>query len=661
MVKLIRQGVYLAEGRLVKEAQAFMTSDKKSVAEKNTVTYKLMKAHGGKGDEPKLSADGYFSEGDGCVDIVRTARACGVEKFPLPVLFGGRKDASSREVNDFLLSAAKKYGGTYVPPHISSVREFLLDRVAKCGQVYVTSDPSLRLGAVGVLSFSVDGYALAELVTGRAASVSSPEVVAVYLKGKLRRGVGARDIALSIVKATANGFLKGCVLEFVGPAVPHLSMDLRGSLDGMLAATGCASTVWETDARTQEFLKARGREKDFKELHPVQPAFYSKGMTVDLSRVEPMLALSEEPADIRTLSEFPKEEQPAVSKGAISDGTFETLAECAEIARGGVNAELTVCPRSLPVLGALADGGYLSALSDAGVGIGSPVPHGNVLCDDESMLKEGAFLMDARSIAASAKEGKIVSAMGGGALRLKKPRLSFGAYEHVKTFAAEPEGELAVSENISSDFPAQAGLPDDVLIQIVSKCSDAALKSADLLPAECGTADLEKFASQLLMKKDTGCVFRAWKVRSQEEARKASGLPEEVLNALGGFVPSEGAVLGSAVLSKKTEGEGRAALALKVLGGVATVCTEYLGDFRSALVRQGILPFLCEKPDFAVGDYLYIEGIKDAVARGDERVVAHHFSKGKQRDVALTLGTFSPEERQLLLAGGYLNRLRRAR
>lgn len=661
MVKLIRQGVYLMEGRLVKEAHAFMTSDKKSVAEKNTVTYKLMKAHGSKGETSKLSIDGVFSEGDRCLDVLRTARACGVETFPLPALFGGSKCPLKQEENSFLLSAVKKYGGTYVPPHIASVREFLLDRVAKCGQVYLSSDPSLRLGALGALSFSVDGYTLAEIMTGRGASVPSPEVVAVYLKGKLRRGVGARDVALSIVKAAAGGFLKGSVLEFVGPALSHLTMDLRNSIDGMLADSGCLSTVWETDARTQEFLKTRGREKDFKELHPVQPAFYSKGITVDLSRVEPMLALSKEPNDIHPISEIPEEELPVISRGAIVDGSFETLAECAEIVRGGVKTELTVCPRSLPVLGALADGGYLTAFSEAGVGVNSPVPCGKLLCDDETKLQEGGVLMDARSIAASVKEGKVCSALNDGALRLKKPHYAFGAYENIRNFSAEPEKELVVPEGVSADFPVRAGLPDDLLLKIVSKCSDPTLKAGTYFPVDNGTSDLEQFAAQLLKEKDAGCVSRAQKVRLQEEQRKASGLPEDVVKELGELTVSKGAALGSAILSKKTEGNRKAVLAFNVLGVAATICTEYLGDYRAVLVRQGVLPLLCEKPDFAVGDYLYIEGIKDAVARGDERVVVHHISKGKQRDIALSLGTFSPEERQLLLAGGYLNRLRRTR
>ena len=413
MVKLIRQGVYYMDGRIVKEAQAFYTSDKKEKAEKNTLSYAILKAHN-IGDEENLRIrfDAIVSHDITYVGIIQTAKASGLKEFPIPYTLTNCHNslcAVGGTINEddhvFGLSAAKKYGGDYVPAHLAVIHQYMRECAAKCGAMILGSDSHTRYGALGTLAVGEGGPELVKQLLRQTYDVRRPEVIAVYLKGKLRKGVGPQDVALALIRATfASGFVKNRILEFIGPGIAGLSMDYRIGIDVMTTETTCLSSVWETDDKTREYLKEHGREEDYREMKVAQPAYYDGAVTIDLSRVEPMIALPFHPSNAYTIREFLAEPRFALLKAAeeqgrkikgddsftltdkvrdgkvyvtqgiiagCAGGGYENVAEAAEILRGksvgtGEFCAQSVYPASQPVYKALTDAGYTAVLMEAG-------------------------------------------------------------------------------------------------------------------------------------------------------------------------------------------------------------------------------------------------------------------------------------------------------
>ncbi len=736
MVKLIKQGVYYMDGRIVKESQAFFTQDKKEEAVRNTLSYAILKAHNA-GDEEnlKIRFDAIASHDITYVGIIQTAKASGLTSFPIPYTLTNCHNslcAVGGTINEddhvFGLSAAKKYGGDYVPAHLAVIHQYMRECAAKCGAMILGSDSHTRYGALGTMAVGEGGPELVKQLLKQTYDVKRPPVIAVYLKGKLRKGVGPQDVAIALVKATfASGFVKNKILEFVGPGIANLSMDYRIGIDVMTTETTCLSSIWETDEKTQEYYAIHGREGDYKQLKVTQPAYYDGAVTIDLSRVEPMIALPFHPSNAYTIREFlanpveilkKVEEQGRKIKGddsftltdkvkggkvyvdqgviaGCAGGGYENVAEAAEILRGGSVGTgafaLSVYPASQPVYKALTEGGYVSTLFDAGVivktafcgpcfGAGD-VPANNALSIRHTTRnfenREGSkpaqgqlaavALMDARSIAATAANGGVLTS----ALdynynkRIKKYRFDGKIYENRVYHGAQkpdPAAQLVYGPNIA-DWPEQIALGKNLFMKVVSVLKDPVTTTDELIPSgetSSYRSNPMKLAEFALSRKDPGYVARAKAVMADEKARReTSALPEEVLKDLGGFVPEEGTIYGSVVVSNKPgDGSAReqAASCQRVLGGVANICIEYATKrYRSNLINWGMLPFTTKKIDLKVGDYLYIPNIADAVATGEERVVAKVISGGKTHDIALELGTLTAEERRILLAGCLIN------
>ena len=732
MVKLIKQGVYYMDGRIVKESQAFFTQDKKEEAVKNTLSYAILKAHNA-GDEEnlKIRFDAIASHDITYVGIIQTAKASGLTSFPIPYTLTNCHNslcAVGGTINEddhvFGLSAAQKYGGDYVPAHLAVIHQYMRECAAKCGAMILGSDSHTRYGALGTMAVGEGGPELVKQLLKQTYDVKRPPVIAVYLKGKLRKGVGPQDVAIALVKATfASGFVKNKILEFVGPGIANLSMDYRIGIDVMTTETTCLSSIWETDEKTHEYFAIHGREGDYKELKVTQPAYYDGAVTIDLSRVEPMIALPFHPSNAYTIREFlanpveilkKVEEQGRKIKGddsftltdkvrdgkvyvdqgviaGCAGGGYENVAEAAEILRGGSVGTgafaLSVYPASQPVYKALTEGGYVSTLFDAGVivktafcgpcfGAGD-VPANNALSIRHTTRnfenREGSkpaqgqlaavALMDARSIAATAANGGVLTS----ALdynynkRIKKYRFDGKIYENRVYHGVgnpDPAAQLVYGPNIA-DWPEQIALGKNLLMKVVSVLKDPVTTTDELIPSgetSSYRSNPMKLAEFALSRKDPGYVARAKAVMAEEKARRETGaLPEEVQKDLGGFVPGEGTIYGSVVVSNKPgDGSAReqAASCQRVLGGVANICIEYATKrYRSNLINWGMLPFTTKKIDLKVGDYLYIPNIADAVATGEERVVAKVISGGKTHDIALELGTLTAEERKILLAG----------
>ena len=736
MVKLIKQGVYYLDGRIVKESQAFFTQDKKEEAVRNTLSYSILRAHNvGDGENLKIRFDAIASHDITYVGIIQTAKASGLTSFPIPYTLTNCHNslcAVGGTINEddhvFGLSAAKKYGGDYVPAHLAVIHQYMRECAAKCGAMILGSDSHTRYGALGTMAVGEGGPELVKQLLKQTYDVKRPPVIAVYLKGKLRKGVGPQDVAIALVKATfASGFVKNKILEFVGPGIANLSMDYRIGIDVMTTETTCLSSIWETDEKTQEYYAIHGREGDYKQLKVTQPAYYDGAVTIDLSRVEPMIALPFHPSNAYTIREFlanpveilkKVEEQGRKIKGddsftltdkvrdgkvyvdqgviaGCAGGGYENVAEAAEILRGGSIGTgafaLSVYPASQPVYKALTEGGYVSTLFDAGVivktafcgpcfGAGD-VPANNAFSIRHTTRnfenREGSkpaqgqlaavALMDARSIAATAANGGVLTS----ALdynynkRIKKYRFDGKIYENRVYHGAQkpdPAAQLVYGPNIA-DWPEQIALGKSLLMKVVSVLKDPVTTTDELIPSgetSSYRSNPMKLAEFALSRKDPGYVARAKAVMADERVRRETGaLSEEVLKDLGGFVPEEGTIYGSVVVSNKPgDGSAReqAASCQRVLGGVANICIEYATKrYRSNLINWGMLPFTTKKIDLKVGDYLYIPNIADAVATGEERVVAKVISGGKTHDIALELGALTAEERSILLAGCLIN------
>lgn len=737
MIKLIKGGVYYMQGKLVRENHAFLLEAQKQQAIKGTLSYSILKSHN-KGDDEKLkiSFDAMASHDITYVGIIQTAKASGLKNFPISYTLTNCHNslcAVGGTINEddhvFGLSAAKKYGGNYVPAHLAVIHQYMRECEAACGKMILGSDSHTRYGAFGTMAVGEGGPELVKQLLGQTYDIARPGVIAVYLKGKPKKGVGPHDVAIALVGATfKNGFVKNKILEFVGPGIKNLSMDFRSGIDVMTTETACLSSIWETDDTVKEFYKLHGREQDFKELHPSDPAYYDGAVVIDLSRVEPMIALPFHPSNAYTIKEFIanandilgeveakgnalkkagaapfkltnkiKDGGVYVDQGIIAGcagGSYENVAEAAEILKGAScgNGEfnLSVYPQSVPVYKSLVDNGYVSSLLSAGAVVktafcGPCFGAGDAPADNALSIRhttrnfenregskpgEGQLsavaLMDARSVAATAANGGRLTPATEVEYTKKFKKYYFDGEIYAKRVyhgAGKPDdsAQLVYGNNIA-DWPEQLPLAKNLLIKVVSVINDPVTTTDELIPSgetSSYRSNPLRLAEFALSRKDPAYVGRAKEVKALEGERRANGiLPEEVLKAVGADIDNT-AMLGSCVAAKKPgDGSAReqAASCQRVLGGVANVALEYATKrYRSNLINWGMLPLICKKFDFETGDYIYIENAVDFVLNSESTICAKHISNGKVKDIFLTIGALTPEEKQIILKGCLIN------
>ena len=480
MIRLSQAGVYLIDGKqLVSDpAQAVQLAGRpvsQTEAAQGTMAYGILQAHNHSGDmqQLRLRFDSLTSHDITYVGIIQTARASGMTRFPMPYVLTNCHNSLcavggtiNQDDHVFALSAARKYGGVYVPPNLAVIHSFNREMMAGCGRMILGSDSHTRYGALGTLAVGEGGGELAKQLVGRTYDIARPQVVCVYLHGAPRPGVGPQDVALAICGAVyACGYVKNRVMEFVGPGVASLPMDFRNGIDVMTTETTCWSSIWITDERTREYLALHGREGDYKPLAPAPIAYYDGCVEVDLSKVESMIALPMHPSHampIRALLADPvdilrdcQERVNAQISGAkidlvskvhdggvwveqaviagCSGGIFDNLCAAADILRGGSIGNgafsLSVYPDSMPSYQQLMRNGVLGDLTAAGAivrecfcgpcfGAGDTPANGelsirhttrNFPNREGSKPGEGQLscvaLMDARSIAATARNG----------------------------------------------------------------------------------------------------------------------------------------------------------------------------------------------------------------------------------------------------------------
>ena len=320
MIQLFSEGAYLVDGTtLVKESEAEalkqLTGEvvSKEEASKNTIAYGILRDHNTSGNMEKLQIkfDKLTSHDITFVGIIQTARASGIEKFPVPYVLTNCHNslcAVGGTINEddhmFGLTAAKKYGGVYVPPHQAVIHQFAREMLAGGGKMILGSDSHTRYGALGTMAMGEGGPELVKQLLNRTYDINMPGVVGIYLKGKPVKGVGPQDVALAIIGAVfEKGYVNNKVMEFVGPGVSNLSADFRIGVDVMTTETTCLSSIWRTDDKIKEFYEIHGRSEDFKELNPGKVAYYDGIVEVDLDKIKPMIAMPFHPSNTYTIEE----------------------------------------------------------------------------------------------------------------------------------------------------------------------------------------------------------------------------------------------------------------------------------------------------------------------------------------------------------------------
>ncbi len=487
MISLYEGGVYLVNGsQIVPEAEAanvkaLLGKDAdKEEARKGTIAYSILKEHNTSGnmDHLKLKFDAMASHDITFVGIVQTAKASGMERFPIPYVLTNCHNtlcAVGGTINEddhmFGLSAAKKYGGIYVPPHIAVIHQYMREMMAGCGKMILGSDSHTRYGALGTMAVGEGGGELVKQLLCDTYDVAYPGVVAVYLEGRPMPGVGPQDIALAIIGSVfKNGYVKNKVMEFVGPGVASMSTDYRNGVDVMTTETTCLSSIWRTDEDTKQYLSLHGREDDYRKLDPAELAYYDGCVYVDLSKVKPMIALPFHPSNTFSIDELNEnlgdilreveKEGEKIGKGkalftltdkitngklmvqqgviaGCAGGNYTNVIEAAHALKGRScgwdEFSLAVYPSSQPVFMDLVKKGAVSDLMEAGAIIrtafcGPCFGAGDTPCNNGLSIRhttrnfpnrEGSkpgngqmaavALMDARSIAATAANGGILT------------------------------------------------------------------------------------------------------------------------------------------------------------------------------------------------------------------------------------------------------------
>ena len=759
MVSLYDGGVYLVNGKeIVPEAEAAKVkaltgreADRES-DRKGTMAYSIMEQHNTSGnmENLKIKFDSMTSHDITFVGIVQTAKASGMEKFPLPYVLTNCHNslcAVGGTINEddhmFGLSAAKKYGGIYVPPHIAVIHQYMREMMAGCGRMILGSDSHTRYGALGTMAIGEGGGELVKQLLCDTYDVARPGVVAIYLDGKPAPYMGPQDIALAIIGAVfKNGYVKNKVMEFVGPGISHMTTDYRNGVDVMTTETTCLSSIWRTDEDTRSYLAAHGREDAYKELNPADVAYYDGCVYVDLSTVKPMIALPFHPSNAYEIDELNanlkdilhgvEEEAKKIAGGrstftlmdkitedgklmvqqgiiaGCAGGNYTNVIEAANALRGqdcGCDQfSLAVYPSSQPVFADLVKKGAISDLMAAGAIIrtafcGPCFGAGDTPCHNGLSIRhttrnfpnrEGSkpgngqmsavALMDARSIAATAAKGGVLTSAAELDCWGNIPEYEFddSSYKNRVYFGyekAETEKELIYGPNIK-DWPEMSPLTDNILLKVCSKIMDPVTTTDELIPS----GETSSFRSNplglaefTLSRRDPEYVGRTKVVDQLEKARVNEGeeaetglAPElkgvfETIRTIPGNedVKAGETEIGSMVYAVKPgDGSAReqAASCQRVIGGLANICKEYATKrYRSNVMNWGMIPFQMEAdPEFEVGDYIYVPGIRKAL-EGDMKHIKAYVIGDTVKELDLYVADMTAEEREIVKAGCLIN------
>ena len=717
MIKLHEGGVFIRSGREI-AAKCDISPDD---ARRATMAYKILSAHdapGGDGKKLHVKFDALTSHDITYVGIIQSARVRGLEKFPVPYVLTNCHNslcAVGGTINEddhmFGLSAVKKYGGIFVPPHQAVIHSYMREQFAACGRMILGSDSHTRYGALGTLAVGEGGPELVKQLVGETYDIDAPEVVAVMLKGSPRPGVGPHDVALAIIGAVYDcKYVTNKVMEFIGNGIASLPIEYRNGIDVMTTETTCLSSIWMTDAETERYFHIHGRPQDYAPLAPGEIAYYDGLVEVDLSAIEPMIALPCHPSkayklsdvianpydilklgDIDLTNKITPDGKIRVDQGIIAGcagGTFDNICAAADIiGDSGIGSDafsMSVYPGSQPVMSAILKNGVASTLINAGItlrtafcgpcfGAGDVPANGalsirhttrNFPNREGSKSGEGQMaavaLMDARSIAATARNGGILTS----ALSLD---VDYGDYEYEfddKSYRArvyngwgnpQPEVQLVYGPNIT-DWPDFDPLGEHLLMSVCSVIDDPVTTTDELIPSgetSSYRSNPIRLADFTLSRKDPGYVARAKKAKKEAP-------PAAVIAAVKELTGCDAPQIGSVIYAVKPgDGSAReqAASCQRVLGGAANIAHDYATKrYRSNLINWGMLPFTTDidvhSLPFGVGDYILVKGVRNAVESGATEFDAYAIKlDGTYSQLTLNMAPLTDDEKQIVLAG----------
>ncbi len=546
-MKKINSGVFYLDGKYVQDESLDVTEGKKK-----TLAYQILNQHDNHRDEDVLHIkfDSLTSHDITYVGVIQTARASGLKKFPVPYVLTNCHNtlcAVGGTINEddhmFALSCAHKYGGIYVPPNMAVIHSYNREMMTKCGGMILGSDSHTRYGALGTLAIGEGGGEIAKQLLSKTYDIKRPEVVLVYLHGKLRPGVGPHDVALLLCKETyQDGFVKNRVMEFVGPGISNLSQETRNAIDVMTTETTCLSSIWETDDKTLEYYQKHNREKDYYKLSASNGAYYERCIDLNLDEVESMIALPSHPSYALPINElksnpyqYLKEVDERTNLNLVdkidtngnihvdqaiiagcSGGTYGNICAARDILKdgdlGNEEFRLSIYPDSMPVYKALAKEGVITDIVSTGAIFreafcGPCFGAGDTPANKELSIRhttrnfpnregskptEGQMasvaLMDARSIAATAINKGILTAATDVVSAVEKEYVcdfDYSIYEkriYNGYGHEEPDYEIHFGPNIK-DWPNQPKLTNDLLIKIVSHIDDPVTTTDELIPS----------------------------------------------------------------------------------------------------------------------------------------------------------------------------------
>ena len=742
MVSLVKQGVYLLNGeQIVMDAAGMPAAES---ARENTIAYGILRAHNRGTEDPgkfHIAFDAMMSHDITYVGIIQTARASGLKEFPIPYALTNCHNslcAVGGTINEddhvFGLSAAKKYGGIYVPANQAVIHQYAREAMVGCGRMVLGSDSHTRYGSLGCMGVGEGGGELVKQLLRNTWDINAPEVVLVWLEGKPRKGIGPHDVAISLVKATfESGFVKNKVLEFAGPGVKELPVDFRNGIDVMTTETTCLSSIWITDEEIRSYYEMHRRPEEYRELTPGPVAYYDSLIKLDLSTQESMIALPYHPSNAYSIHELQadperilraveedtarrygdkvkvdlmskiKDGKLVADQGIIagcSGGTYDNLSAAASILKdkstGNGYFTASAYPQSIPVYLAATRAGITEELLEAGLAIkpafcgpcfgAGDVPANNGLSIRHTTRnfpnREGSkpgqgqismvALMDARSIAATAAAGGVITAATDIDYEDTHIQYKFDPRVYEKRVYngfghACPEEELRYGPNIK-DWPRIPAMQDNMLLELAAVIHDPVTTTDELIPSgetSSYRSNPLKLAEFALSRRVPGYVEACKRIQTLDGERRSGNVPAglaDVLSRLG--ADPQATSFGSCVFARKPgDGSAReqAASCQKVLGGDANICYEYATKrYRSNCINWGLVPFTIDPLTpfgWQTGDYVYVPGIREAILSGQDEITATvvSASTGETSPLALHFAGLTPEERQILADGCLMN------
>ena len=631
MVELIKKGVFYRNGRFESEGDP-------ETGRKGTIAYSVLSSHNVSSSEKdlRIKFDALASHDITYVGILMTARAGGLEKLPVPYVLTNCHNslcAVGGTINEddhmFGLSAAKKYGAIYVPAHMAVIHAFMREMMSGCGKMILGSDSHTRYGALGTMAVGEGGPELVKQILGRTYDVAYPEVIAVHLTGKPRPGVGPQDVALALIQATfSSKFVKNKVLEFVGDGIANLPIEFRNGIDVMTTETTCLSSIWETDGETERYFRIHSRPEAYKKLSPAEGAYYDGAVEIDLSTIEPMIALPFHPSN-------------AVSVRELNANAADILREVEK--RGA-----------------------------AQLGLEDGVLH---LCDK----------IDKATGRVRVDQGVIAGCAGGTYVfdkSIYEKRVWFGYNK------ADPSQSLSFGPNIK-DWPRMKALHDNLVLGVASVIDDDVTTTDELIPSGESSSyrsNPYRLSRLTLSRRDPAYVGRADVIAAlahklcgeeYDAAVDISTAERTMTAAVEAYEAKYGKLEGSlgvgSLVCAVRPGDGsareQAASCQRVLGGSANIARDYATKrYRSNLINWGMLPLTCGEmnigknagtadDEIRCGQWVILPGIRAAVAGGAESVEGYLCTaEGEVFRHRFDLGSLTEDERRIILAGSLTGR-----